>query len=46
MKTFSSGDHTFVKFRLFRQCLFCHQRQNHCWSYFSIKRTWLVVLVM
>ena len=27
------------------QCLFCHQRQTHCWSYFASRRIWLVGLV-
>ena len=37
--------HNFWHFQnLIRQCLFCHQRQKHCWSYFAIRRTQLVVL--
>jgi len=30
---------------LTRECLFCHQRQKHCWSYFAIRRIRLVGLV-
>ena len=30
---------------LTRQCLFCHQRQKHCWSYFAIRQTQLAELL-